>query len=56
MLSIYEKQQQLNNLVHGNPDNIQWAYEMYNNKIKIYKGIDNTVHVNLKNDNEKLLQ
>ena len=53
--TVYLYNQQVNLKIKSDTDKEHWGYEMYNHPIKIYKGIDNTIQLSLKNDNQKSL-
>ena len=53
--TVYLYDQIINLKIKVDTDKQHWGYEMYNHPIKLYKGIDNTIQIQLKNDNQKTL-
>ena len=53
--TVYLYNQNVNLKIKADTDKESWGYEMYNHPIKVYKGIDNTIQLSLKNDNQKSL-
>ena len=53
--TVYLYNQNVNLKIKADTDKEHWGYEMYNHPIKVYKGIDNTIQLSLKNDNQKSL-
>ena len=53
--TVYLYNQNINLKIKEDTDKEHWGYEMYNHPIKVYKGIDNTIQLSLKNDNQKSL-
>ncbi len=53
--TLYLYNHNFNLKIKADTDKEHWGYEMYNHPIKVYKGIDNTIQLSLKNDNQKSL-
>lgn len=53
--TVYLYDQIVNLKIKVDTDKQHWGYEMYNHPIKLYKGIDNTIQIQIKNDNQKTL-
>ena len=49
--TVYLYDQIVNLKIKVDTDKQHWGYEMYNHPIKLYKGIDNTIQIQIKNDN-----